>query len=305
MNIPYVAQHEQEARGFLRTLFTTLDADEQIELRWKPPNDGVMRRGFSGDSQEVLHVALNLGTGNDVYVGVAPRRGQVGTKEGVTRLLTIWADLDAKDGHTHEDRLKQLMDLPYRPSMLVWSGGGWHVYWLLEEAVEGQETLNRAEVVMQRLGEGLGGDPVHDLPRILRVPGTFNHKYGSPRPVELVHCDSSKRYPLDQLQKMAEALPREEKVSAGGKVPRDVLNAPIREQRNVALTSVGGSLRDRGCDEETIHVVLLEVNRLRCEPPLEDAEVRRIAKSVGRYPSGSPRYRKSSATRVYRNGRAA
>jgi putative DNA primase/helicase len=63
-------------------------------------------------------------------------------------------------------------------------------------------------------------------------------------------------------------------------------------------------LRDRGCDEETIHVVLLEVNRLRCEPPLEDAEVHRIAKSVSRYPSGSLRYRKSSATRIYRNGKA-
>ena len=45
----------------------------------------------------------------------------------------------------------------------------------------------------------------------------------------------------------------------------------------------------------------MEVNRLRCEPPLAEAEVVGIGRSIGRYPPGSPKYRKSSAIRVYAN----
>ena len=69
----------------------------------------------------------------------------------------------------------------------------------------------------------------------------------------------------------------------------------------MTLASVAGSLRDRGLDEGTIAEVLLEVNCLRCDPPLEATEVLRIARSVGRYTVGSPRYRSSPVRRVGRN----
>jgi hypothetical protein len=186
--------------------------------------------------------------------------------------------------------------------MFVWSGGGWHSYWLLKEPAEGPEELEKAELIMQRLAEGLDGDPVHDRSRIMRMPGTFNHKYGEPRRARLEHCDSELRYGLDQLLKMAEGLPRRAEGEPGhtGRVQRDVLSDSIRAGgRNVVLTSVAGSLRDRGLDAETICCVLLEVNRLRCEPPLREAEVLRVGRSVSRYPAGSPRYRASSAKRIF------
>ena len=160
---------------------------------------------------------------------------------------------------------------------------------------------------MRRLGQGLGGDPVWDRARILRVPSTFNYKYGLSRPVEPERFEPCLRYDLDQLEEMAEAFPEEgapEGVPTAGRssVRRDALAAPIREgERNVTLASVAGSLRDRGLDEDNIAVVLLEVNRLRCNPPLEATEVLRIARSVGRYTLGSPRYRSSPVSRVRRN----
>jgi hypothetical protein len=47
--------------------------------------------------------------------------------------------------------------------------------------------------------------------------------------------------------------------------------------------------------------VLLEVNRLRCCPPLGDEEVLDVAWSMGRYPAGRPRYRRSPVKRIYPN----
>jgi hypothetical protein len=205
--VPHYALLEPEARRYLETLFPTRAAGEQTELRWKPPKDGFMCREFFSNPQEVLHAASHLMDAHDVFLGVAPRQGKIGTKAGVSRLLAIWADLDTKQGHTRETRSKQITDLPYPPSMMVWSGAGLHVYWALGEPTDGEEELVWTEALMRRLAEGLEGDPVWDRARILRLPGTLNHKYDKPRRVELIHCDHDKRYTLGQLWEMADVLP--------------------------------------------------------------------------------------------------
>jgi Bifunctional DNA primase/polymerase, N-terminal/AAA domain/Primase C terminal 1 (PriCT-1) len=56
--------------------------------------------------------------------------------------------------------------------------------------------------------------------------------------------------------------------------------------RNTTLTSFGGAMRGRGLSEQAIAAALLQENTLRCDPPLPDAEVESIARSIGRYPSG-------------------
>jgi hypothetical protein len=272
-----------------------------------------MRRKFFASTEATAREAVSLARFCDVYFGVAPRRGSDGTRAGVRRLAALWADLDAKDEHTVDSRLRQLQTLTCPPSILVLTGGGCHAYWLLKNPVDGLERLEQAEAVMRRLGQGLGGDPVWDRARILRVPGTFNHKYDAPRPVDLERCEPGLRYELDQLEEMAKTFPEEgahDGVPSGApsagrsSVRRDVLAASIREgERNVTLASVAGSLRDRGLDEGTIAVVLSEVNHLRCEPPLEGTEVLRIAGSVSRYTVGSPRYRRSPVRRVRRNAK--
>jgi len=52
--------------------------------------------------------------------------------------------------------------------------------------------------------------------------------------------------------------------------------------RNDTLTSLAGAMRRRGASEKTILVALTEENE-RCDPPLDEGELRTIAKSVGRY----------------------
>ena len=53
--------------------------------------------------------------------------------------------------------------------------------------------------------------------------------------------------------------------------------------RNETLTSLAGTMRRRGAGKEAILAALLEENSARCDPPLEEAEVSRIAASVARY----------------------
>jgi hypothetical protein len=54
-------------------------------------------------------------------------------------------------------------------------------------------------------------------------------------------------------------------------------------QRNAHLTSLAGSMRRQGMSVSAIEAALLEENKVRCDPPLPESEVRMIAQSVGRY----------------------
>ena len=54
-------------------------------------------------------------------------------------------------------------------------------------------------------------------------------------------------------------------------------------ERNNTLTSFAGSWRRTGMDVDEIYAGLKAINATRCDPPLDDEEVRQIARSVGRY----------------------
>ena len=50
--------------------------------------------------------------------------------------------------------------------------------------------------------------------------------------------------------------------------------------RNTTLTSLAGSVRDRGAPEDEIYAFIAAVNENRCKPPLPEDEVRQIARSA-------------------------
>lgn len=72
-----------------------------------------------------------------------------------------------------------LEDMPCRPSLIIWSGGGLHIYWLLDApfALDSDAARERAILAQRAIVAYIGGDiAVHDLARVLRVPGSINHK---------------------------------------------------------------------------------------------------------------------------------
>lgn len=52
--------------------------------------------------------------------------------------------------------------------------------------------------------------------------------------------------------------------------------------RDVALTSLAGSMRRRGASEEAILAALREENQRKCRPPLGDRDLQKIARSIGK-----------------------
>lgn len=62
--------------------------------------------------------------------------------------------------------------------------------------------------------------------------------------------------------------------------------------RDLALTSMAGSMRRRGMSEASIHAALTEENK-RCNPPMGVDDINRIAKSVCRYSPDDPAVQES------------
>lgn len=73
-----------------------------------------------------------------------------------------------------------------------------------------------------------------------------------------------------------------------GHKPAAAVDAAIPlHQRNHTLTSLAGTMRRRSMSQEAIEAALLVENKAKCQPPLDEDEVRSIARSVGRYPPGA------------------
>jgi hypothetical protein len=120
--------------------------------------------------------------------------------KNATQLKAIWIDCDVKPGDPKHyatvtdawnaiDAFCKKVGLPH-PSMVVNSGGGLHVYWISDTPLPPHEWRPYADGLKALLvREGVLCDTglTTDAARILRVPGTLNHKYNPPRPVELLH----------------------------------------------------------------------------------------------------------------------
>ena len=88
------------------------------------------------------------------------------------------------------DALKQFCkELGLPKPMVVSSGYGLHIYWLLSDALPADDWYLYA-VLLHKLvkAKGLLADPsrVSDRSSVLRLPGTTNHKNGEQRPVEVL-----------------------------------------------------------------------------------------------------------------------
>jgi hypothetical protein len=115
--------------------------------------------------------------GDGIYIAVNETNLQGRKKQDIIKIRSLWADLDAKDAVLPFD----LGAVPLPPSLVVKSGHGHHLYWILPEFVPCDKSLqDEAEALLrgiQRKLKDFGADPqVCQVAAVLRVPGFFNMK---------------------------------------------------------------------------------------------------------------------------------
>ena len=205
---------------------------------------------------------------SDVYVGVATRADKTsGALANCDTLTALFADIDFKDIREPDARAR-LAAFPLLPSLVLGSGNGLHVYWLLAEPLDLRTEASRIKELLRRLALHLGADRMAAEPaRVLRMPDTYNYKYDPPRRVEL-EVAPLERYTLAQFE---EVLPEAPSTRSSGSFE---LPPVITEgQRNDTLYRLARSLKGKGLREEAVLAALRETNRSTCEPPLDDAEI--------------------------------
>lgn len=188
-----------------------LELHERISLNWKPSG----RSTFKSLVTSVAGAPAKLAQLQDqacVWFGVNPvnlpvGRGRRGDAEDVTRLADMVAELDYDKGVTVQARdavVAELSELFIPPTLLVDSGHGLHLHWrVIDGQISDEFTLADAKVLLAQFhrlfdavvakhGVQRKQDNVFDLPRIMRMPGTTNHKNpDAPVPVTVRCVDTN------------------------------------------------------------------------------------------------------------------
>ena len=146
---------------------------------------------------------LGPGWEQDVFFGVHPTRTlrtgyERGRAEDVVAANCLFADFDDPDA------LPRIDSLQPAPQVIVASGKGFHVYWLLAEPVILSDDVTRRDwAALQRWWvRHVGADhSACDLARVLRVPGTRNGKYDPPRPVSFIRCELDQPHDNQELMR--------------------------------------------------------------------------------------------------------
>ncbi len=166
--------------------------DHLLEVRVRCA-DHIEQRFFPvGGYRAAAAFGITQARHGDVYLSALPRIRPSGTKDDVEASWVLWTDVDREDGLDHVVRFA-----PVLPSIIIASGTPGHVLaiWQLREplAAEQVKPMNR------RVAHALGGDlAATDAARVLRLPGTLNHKHDPARPVRCVEI-RPRSYAVEQV----------------------------------------------------------------------------------------------------------
>jgi putative DNA primase/helicase len=237
-------------------------------------------------------------------------KGETTADEHVLSRRWLLIDFDpVRDSHTNSTSEEHAMALNKALAVREWltergwpmpvlasSGNGIHLLYRIELANDDaakQLVRNVLKTINEQFSDGSVeiDTSVSNASRVVRLYGTTNRKgenteqrpqrlsqlFWDEIPLELNPVSASQLQELLPPKKEAslKSAKAVHAVTAGECIPN--------KRRNSTLTSLAGTMRRRGMHEPEILAALLAVNERRCEPPLLEAEVRSIAKSISRY----------------------
>jgi RepB DNA-primase from phage plasmid/CHC2 zinc finger len=178
---------------FLRVLSVGAGSGEWFDVRWRTARGAIWRRALAaGDVAAAAQHIAGVSAAGDVFVGVALRNDrQHGGKKSIAGSRLLFLDCD-------EPHPSLVAHFEHPPTLVVASGtpGRLQLYWALQR----RAPIDAVEEANRRLAFALHGDAGStDAARVLRAPGTLNHKHDPPRPVRLVLHRPNARYELTDL----------------------------------------------------------------------------------------------------------
>lgn len=243
---------EGKKQALTEVTFNELIPVCEMKSKW---NDGLFARLLK----------LNSGPSpSNIYFGVNPRSSQGHKKENCAFFTCFYLDLDDSKSYTKEQRWLQIqfwIALGFAPSLVVDSGHGYHVYWILKSPVSREE----GEIILKRMVALSGckeGGNTFDISRILRLPGFLNVKewYSDDKPacglvyvndgvggnvaehyesVEEAPCfdvEMFKTFPPSELKNLQQYYEEAQKLAVDGKEFNTAVNEVLAVARKAQTT---------------------------------------------------------------------
>lgn len=189
----------------------------------------------------------------DIYFCPLPFRKPERLSKYVKPVNILWSDVDDGDP-----------DL-FRPTVL-WesSPGRHHALWFIKERMHAEDAAELNRSLTYYLGADKGG---WDLSQVLRVPGTYNHKYKSKPKVKLLHWDRKELSSGKVANKVRHTIRKVEEYDGDSseilknyRLPTKILNlltGPAEEgRRSDMLWYLENKLSDAGMSPDEIIAVI-------------------------------------------------
>jgi hypothetical protein len=201
---------------FLVALLGAADGDFFVESRL-PEGAGAPTTCFRGRDPEQINQFVQQQDARPLKTSIYYCTGTVRTgspnrqKPNIAAVTSIFSDTDDKSHDLPtEQALAALQSGMAKPSFVVRTGHGYQPFWLLDQPyVLGEPTdqvawikrVHRIETLRKRLSNLVAGDPVQDITRMFRLPGTTNKKVdGAPVAAALVVYEPDRKYSIGQLE---------------------------------------------------------------------------------------------------------
>ena len=127
--------------------------------------------------------------GYNIFMLINSVRGERRTADQIHKVNALFIDYDGGDWSVDKDNIDNFLDkFPVKPHMVVNSSRGcYHAYWLVNDV-----ELVQFSSIQKKLAAKFNSDPkVHDLPRVMRMPGTTNWKREKPFSARFIYKDDN------------------------------------------------------------------------------------------------------------------
>lgn len=159
----------------------------------------------------------------DLYIGLSTQPADLETRGSNDTAITLpgaFADIDfalSKESEKHyppdcDTALELIRSFESKPFLIQNSGNGLHVLYKFDKPIvmTNREERRKAQAILRGFFRKLAAhfrragyeiDNVSDLARVYRVPTTFNHKSGDPKPVSMIDYAPGNRISLADLER--------------------------------------------------------------------------------------------------------